>query len=336
MMRGRSIILAAVILLAAGPASADPPPSSPIAEVTVTAPSVKKVPQLVERFGEVTSGDRLSRWAMPVCPLVIGLSPDHSAFIAERMKDIARAARIPIEPGKCEPNIVVVISVDADAVRRVIARKGRGVLNSGSRWPIDKSQLYDFAKEDGAPAHVFYLTGEGDAFSGAPVQVGGSSEADSTGAFSGFMFGPPVVQGYLPSRLTPKVDDVLQRVFVIIDGNRVVGLTLQQIAAYASMVTMAEVRVNPPLRDVDTITAMFADAKAGAPTPPDLTFWDRAYLGALYGVQSSTSASSQRSDMSRRIAHAVEVLNVPDAAPVPASVAAPAPAAPPTAVPPSQ
>jgi hypothetical protein len=213
--------------------------------VIVRAPAPKRVHQLVEQFGVAFSDDRLSRWSRPVCPLVLGLERDHAFYIEQRIDTIAKAAGVPVEPGKCEPNLVVVVSEHATALRQSIARRGRGLLNSGSRWPIDKVQLRAFAKDDDAPAHVFYLTGESATFGGNALELGGSSTlADVNGAFSNFLFGPPVVSGFGPSRLIPKVDDALQRVFVILDGERVVGLTLQQIAAYVSMVTLAEIKVD--------------------------------------------------------------------------------------------
>ena len=317
--------LTAFSLLSVAAKAADPTPAGAdsMPTVVVRAPAPKRVHQLVEQFGEAFSDDRLSRWSRPVCPLVLGLEHDHAFYIEQRIDTIAKAAGVPVEPGKCEPNLVVVVSEHATALRQSIARRGRGLLNSGSRWPIDKTQLRAFAQDDGAPAHVFYLTGEAATFGGNALDVGGSSTlADSNNSFSNFLFGPPIVSGFAPSRLIPKVDDALQRVFVIIDGDRVVGLTIQQIAAYVSMVALAEIRVDPPLQNVDTITAMFADKKAGKTPADDLTFWDRAYLGALYNAPSQTSLASQRSVMTQRIAHSIEVLTVPDAD------AATAPAAP--------
>jgi hypothetical protein len=303
-------------LISAPARAADPtsPAADALPAVIVRAPAPKRVHQLVQQFGEAFSGDRLSRWARPVCPLVLGLERDHAFYIEQRIDTIAKAAGVPVESGKCEPNLVVVVSEHATALRQSIARRGRGMLNSGSRWPIDKVQLRAFAMDDDAPAHVFYLNGESATFGGSALDVAGSSTlADVNGALSNFLFGPPVVSGFAPSRLIPKADDALQRVFVIIDGERVVGLTLQQIAAYVSMVALAEIRIDPPLQNVDTITAMFADKTAGKTPADDLTFWDRAYIGALYNSPSQTSLASQRSIMSQRIAHSIEVLTVPDA-----------------------
>jgi hypothetical protein len=288
----------------------------------VTAPSPKKVPQLVERFGRPFSGDRLARWTAPICPQMRGLTQEHAQFVVNRIVEIAKAAQVPIEPGKCSPNLIVIVSADDLALRKAVGRRGERLLNSGSRWPIDKNQLSAFVKDDGLPAHVFYMLGEG-AVDGAPVDQNSTSTAAA--GFGDSLFGPPIVSGFLPSRLTPKVDDVFGRVFVIVDGKQLAGFDLAQIAAYLTMVTVAEVRVDQPLTDVDTIMAMFADVKQGKTPPSDLTFWDRAYLGALYNSPTQMNVSFQRDVMARRIEHAIQILDVPTSkTPAPPQSAAPA------------
>jgi hypothetical protein len=126
-----------------------------------------------------------------------------------------------------------------------------------------------------------------------------------------------VVQGYLPSRLAPHVEPSLERVVLVLDGRRLTNLPVSQIAAYAAVVTLAEIRTSQPVQGVKTITTLFADLDAGRTPAEDLTFWDRAYLGALYGAEAQSDFSAQRSAMSNRIAHAIESLDLtPGAKPI--------------------
>jgi len=316
----RALTLAACVLALATAARA----ADTTQEVVVVAPSPKIVPKLVERFGEPFSGDRLARWSGPVCPYVMGLTLEHDGFIAARIGEVAKAAGLSIDPGNCEPNLVVVIAADADALRKAVAKRGGRVFSDG-RWPTDKLQLAAFAKDDGLPAHVFYVNGTALASSGrggAGLSAETAPPPASATGLSDLLFGPPTINGWLPSRLTPHAEPSLQRVVLILDGRKVEGLTLAQIAGYAAMVTLAEVRVDKPLSEVNTITALFADREAGRTPAQDLTFWDRAYLGALYNAPAESSVSFQRSAMTERIQHAIEVLQV-----APAGAAAPTPPA---------
>ncbi len=317
------------LLAVSRPASAaEPPPPSgsatAVAGVTVTAPALKRVPALVETFGRPYSGDRLSRWREPPGPYVNGFTPEQNSFIAARIIQISKAPK-QLEPETaCNPNIIIASTNDL-SLRRQIGEHARRLLSPHSRWPVDKVQLSAFIEDDGLPAHVFYESSIVSAFAGgAPLDEGATagSLADVSGALSAF--GAPVATSTQASRLTPIVDNAFSRVFVVLDGRQLDGLSSGQIAAYVSMITLAEVRLQATPRDVDTIVNLFADRKAGRTPPEDLTFWDRAYLGALYNAPTQIDISFQRSVMEDRIAHAIDTLRLPP----PPAVAPTAPRAP--------
>jgi hypothetical protein len=299
----------------AGAATAPPTaqiPSATVADITVTAPSRKRVPALVETFGRPTSGDRLSRWRGPVCPYVTGLAPEQNSFIAARIIQISKAAKQLAPEKRCDPNIIVIAAGNDLTLRQQIGQHAQTLLSPLSRWPVDKLQLWAFIKDDGLPAHVFYASSTVSAFGGGtPLDEGNisGSLADISGALNAF--GAPVVAHAPGSRLVPPVDDAFNRVVIVLDGRQLEGLTSGQIAAYVSMITLAEVRIEAPPRDVDTIINLFTDRKAGRTPPQDLTFWDRAYLGALYNAPTQINISMQRSVMETRIEHAIEVLKLP-------------------------
>jgi hypothetical protein len=312
-MRFAARVGLAALLFVSRPAWATPTPTATVADITVTAPSRKRVPALVETFGRPYSGDRLSRWRGPVCPYVTGFAPEQNSFIAGRIVQISKAAQDLAPLKTCDPNIIVIVSVNDVALRRQIGQHPQTLLSPQSRWPVDKLQLDAFIKDDGLPAHVFYESTIVSAFDGGTTLDEGNlsgSLADTSGALSAF--GAPQVNEATASRLTANVDDALRRVFVVLDGKQLDGLTSGQIAAYVSMITLAEVRVEATPPDVHTIVNLFADRKAGRTPPEDLTFWDRAYLGALYNAPTQINISLQRSVMEDRIEHAIDVLKLPE------------------------
>jgi hypothetical protein len=96
----------------------------------------------------------------------------------------------------------------------------------------------------------------------------------------------------------------MRAVVLVIDAKRLVGLNGQQIGAYVALRSMADVN------DVDiatpTMANMFSLQQLAKPVPDDLTFWDRAYLGALYKTESEPNLQLQQSAMAARIVHAVK------------------------------
>lgn len=289
----------------------------------VRAPSPKAVPQLVEAFSKSVAGDRLARWATAICPYVMGLSKEQDGMVAQRIGDVAKAAGIPIARGECEPNLMVFFSLTPDALDKNLALRSNYYFGV-EPYGVDRVQLANFVREDGAPAHVFYVTGLAKApgsgaanasgFNGSGITMGSSSEPGRAGGtIDPGGDGAQVLPDYRASRLAPHAEPSLQRVVLVIDGRRLSRVPITQVASYAAMVTLAEVRIAEPVKQVSTITALFSDLDGGRTPAQDLTFWDRAYLGALYGAESQASFSSQRSAMSDRIAHSIEVLNVPTA-----------------------
>ena len=314
-MRRPSFPCIIVALLISGSADAqtpkptDPAPTDPgltdtgpTDTVTVYGKVLRDAPHLVKRFGHATSGDRLARWRAPICVAVGGLATEHQTWIISRINDIARQAGAAVEPQPCDPNLIVIVAADDVALRAKVLKRSDEYLNVGSPKPIDKVQLSSFAKDDGAPAHIFYATGNVSAVTGGAL-VPGYSESTQFGVNDSF--GAPVVNG-TASRLGPMTEPGLTRVFLVLDGRQVSGRSLQQIAAYAAMVTLAEIRIDAPLTNPATITSMFADAKAGVTPASDLTEWDKAYLRALYGTASQMNLAMQQSFMADKLKQVVQ------------------------------
>lgn len=299
-----AIALLAAALLASEPPATPVPPTPQ--EITVYGRIIHDAPHLVKRFGRPTTFDRLGRWRAPVCVKVDGLDPQHDRWVAARVGDIAESVGAPAETGPCTPNIIVLIFAPDAPVRAKIGKGAYSYLNATSK-PVDRNQLDAFTRVDGAPAHLFYATGTASSATGATLTAGSSDTAQ----FSTGVGGAPVVHGGA-SRLVPMTEPALARVFLVLDGARLKGKSLEQIAAYAAVVTLAEVRTDPPQTDPASITALFTDAP-----PPDLTLWDRAYLRALYAGNGQINLSMQQSVLADQLVKVVQA-----AAPPPAPVTA--------------
>ncbi len=313
-MKLRTTILSLIVGRLAGaavaqpPASPSPPPSHTVEGVTVIAPLVQKAPEMVRSFAAPRPGHRLARWRDELCPYVRGLSKSHDAFIENRLAQIASAAGIPVVGRRCDANLLVLFTTDPDKLANGLGRRRRLELDGYSRWPIDKLELVNFTRADDRPIRLFRVwnfapnLNGGD---GSPIDV---ASADTEGfSFGNGVLGPPVIRQVMASRLTPAVDASVTRVVAVVDSRQMVGFTPVQIAAYVAMSTLAEVNPEPPAAGVPTIVTLPDDAKAGRASPPDLTFWDRAYLGALYKSPSQENANMQESLMATRIRHAAEV-----------------------------
>ena len=88
--------------------------------------------------------------------------------------------------------------------------------------------------------------------------------------------------------------------FIVIDVNAIDGMTLQQLADFAAMRTLAKIRDEATQsRRTDSILGLFTLPDGSR--PDEITRADLAMLRALYATSPSLSAKQQRSAMADRI-----------------------------------
>ena len=291
--------------------SAPPPvqgPADTTATVTVTAPKLQQVPDLVEKFGVPDGKGRLARWENPVCPVVRGLPRDMDLTIEQRIRETAKAASILVAGPNCEANVVVLITRTPKQVAQSLVDRHRSILSGESRWPFDRQRAAAFVDTD-RPVRWWYIsdsisTQGGKAFTQAAAPQLSAAFATNS------LFGPPTLDQVTSSRLLPATEEAFSRVVIIVDANRLVGFDLAQISGYLSMVSLAQVKPDADLEHVTTIMNMFDDRTSGRQAPTDLTFWDRAYLGALYDTDAEINFAMQRSGMVAHIRHDVAAHDV--------------------------
>jgi hypothetical protein len=66
---------------------------------------------------------------------------------------------------------------------------------------------------------------------------------------------------------------------VIVDASQLKGVTLGQLADYAALVGLAQIKPVDSLADAPTILQLFNGTNAA---PAGMTEWDRAFLKSLY------------------------------------------------------
>lgn len=220
-------------------------------------------------------GDRL-------CPGVIGLKRDFASLMVDRLR--ANAQRFGLwmteDDGTCQPNFIVAFVDD-----------GQDVLNHiRDRWywlfaDMPRHERIELLKDDG-PVHV-WTTMRTRTAGGMPVptdQYGRQRRAISGGGLWAGM---------------GNVREDIVGVLVLFDRDEVRGMTLAQLADYATMRGLT--RTRPAGSDgqaLETILALF-DTEA---TPPaELTAFDSAYLGAVYAGRPNESGLTKVLNVSTQL-----------------------------------
>jgi hypothetical protein len=209
--------------------------------------------------------EALARLTRPLCPDVVGLDDDLADEMIERIR--ANAARIELrqDRGRCEPNLVVVFADDGqDLLARLAERRPRifNLVEEAERGEILADQ---------APVRVWNVV-ETKRASGAPLSYRrGKPEVPSISGGPGRLF--------LPTR--KDIDFAL----VVYDREAVLGMTVVQLADYATMRGLSHTRPASGRQPMTTILALFDEESGLAPEerePGELTSFDIGYLRSVY------------------------------------------------------
>ena len=65
---------------------------------------------------------QFGRFEDPLCPKAIGLTDDLAAQVADRVRQVARAANIRVAAGSCTPNLLIIAAADKKAMIETLQR----------------------------------------------------------------------------------------------------------------------------------------------------------------------------------------------------------------------
>lgn len=235
-------------------------------EVLVTAPRVEALEEFVTEMAAPGSTDQLARWREQLCIAVAGFDTTQAQRLTDHVLSVAEPLDLSQGPSQCVPNLLFILTADADGMAAALAKK------------------HDWALRQESSAR---LRG----FTGSDAAVRWIATIDRCG------FGCSLADSRLRKSTAPSLDSM----FVIIDATRLAGIGLNSLGDYLAMVALAYPEPQA-LPTQDSILALFSDA---ATPQPALTAVDRAYLGGLYHAPTGMSAERQRSAISGYMVRAV-------------------------------
>ena len=262
-------------------AQTDPSGPTSLEDVVVTGrPLMEMINQFVEQVSAPARNRGLARWRGGVCVSVVNLRPTTARYMVDRIS--ARAMELGLRPGEpgCQPNVVVIATVDANALtREFVASRPRMFRVGGAGMDRGGAAFARFQTND-QPVRWWNVS--------MPAQRDTGQRATripGDGDGGGVMGYAPNIHVFAASRLHTEIVDDMVRSFVIIDMDRVGAVNFQQLADYVAMVSLTQVDPTADTSRYASILNVFDDPEGAA----GLTDWDRAYLEGLYGAERSLS-----------------------------------------------
>jgi len=283
-------------------------PAVTIGDVEIIArPQGAMVREFVNEVAAPNRNRGIARWEKDVCIGVANLRGAAAQYIVDRMSTVALEIGLtPGEPG-CEANVIVIASDAPDRVAEELVNERLNVLiMGGSGMDQGRAALNAFASSD-RPVRWWQISMPIDSQTGAAaIRLPGECGGSCTG---GADFGPKV---RLPTstRLSSPIVDSLIRTVIIVDLEQVRGVTVQQLADYLAMVTLAQIDPDADTHAFQAVLNVFEN-----PASADgLTEWDQTYLQGLYRANRTRNIGSglpELSDSIRRV-QAREDATAPD------------------------
>ncbi len=282
-------LIAASMLFAGSPAIQDPAPvpeaqqEEPIGleDVIVEGRTLNEATR--EFVGEVAAPVArrgLARWHQGVCVGVVNMNAELAQYIVDRISDVAREMELTAGAPGCSPTIIVIATDDGQAfTREFVDKEPRLFRPGGSGMDQGGAALRAFLAVD-RPVRWWNVTLPVDADTGlSAVRMPGQARGNG-GSVLDYA---PVTALRTSSRLNSQYRQDMKRTFVILDMNKLGGVSATQLADYAAMVSLAQIDPDADVTRFDSILNLFREGAANSAV--GLTGWDRAYLGGLYEAE---------------------------------------------------
>jgi hypothetical protein len=257
-------------------------------------PSQAEVVEQAEQLSRVgpyqLHDEALPRFETPLCPGVFGVREDYAQAIAERIRANAARLHVRVARAGCSPNLLVAFVDDGHELVSRLAQAHPKVF-----CIIGEAEQAEILRE-GEPVRVWsYIRTIDLRRTGAPVRVFRCREdIPSQGGKTGM---------FLPERR-----DIVSSL-VVFDREAVLGMTLVQLADYATMRGLSHTRPASGDEAMATILALF---EGDRPNPPELTSFDVGYLESLYRWRPDQRAITRFLGIPRRARREAEAREAAD------------------------
>lgn len=273
----RTLPLFAAILLAGPTLAQTTEPPEIIVEGTKEYED--QVRQFVNSLTEAPIGGQISRFDLGVCPAAVGLPEGQNRAVADRVRQVAIAAGIPVAEGACGPNALVIVADD----------KQQFIDGLWAKYPQYFTDAWGRHVKPGkqpGPSAAWHV----------------DSLLDSNGTVPGqeLLWRYFITNSMDTSRLMPGALPHFVAGILVIEREALTGLTTTQLADYAAMRIFA--RADPAKLKGSAPTILnVIDAPMNSAVPVTLTEWDLGYLRALYASNDRQFASQQRHEIQSRM-----------------------------------
>ncbi|GAA0394502.1 hypothetical protein GCM10009093_21350 [Brevundimonas terrae] len=275
--------LASSLLLSPGPQEVESPVA--VDEVVVSARQLdEQVSSFVRDISVPDFNLNVARWHRDMCVSVVNMQNDVAQYIIDRVAEVALEVDVkPGDPG-CSANVTVIATANANETTGEIVNRYRNTLLpdvSGARR--SRQALERFAESD-LPVrwwHISILIDPDTGQAASRMQNGHITgeyavghESDGLKSIVDF----PSVE-VRSTNLRSGLRSDLASAIIILDMEKVAGISVPQIADYIAMIALTRVNMDADYSDYNSVLSLMTDKDILG-----LTEWDMAFLRSIYSA----------------------------------------------------
>ena len=264
---------------------ATPPPPAAGTDQTIVVEGVrdrrKPATDYLDKVIPPSFDAQLGRFEDKLCPSVIGLAANLKEEVISRLRQVAGAAGVPLAGGQCTPNLVLIVVDDKKAMIEGMRREKQAYLYGigndrvkrleSPASPVAAWQVSDVIGADGEPLRV-----DGDGF-------------------------PRLFTTSPPSRLRNSTRGRMLAAVVIVETRGLPNVTTRQLADFALVRALAPTQVRESEAPASSVMSLFNAGVKPEEAPQSLTWWDLAFLKALFDVRGDGVSWAQRTQIRDRM-----------------------------------
>jgi hypothetical protein len=258
----------------------------------------QRVRSFVKTLTPIRGDEQIGRFVDPACPGVVGLSLRESAQITQRFRQVAKAAGVPLADGRCRANVLIIATTSKRVFIESLPRFAPALV-----YKLPPKRTAALARSPG-PVAAWQVPGLLDQ-NGLPV-AGAALDAENPAS------AVPTLSSNDGSRLNKATQASFMVSVLVVERRALVKMPTRQFADYAAMRTLAPIDPlsyrhaltgNPEAQlPATSILSLFEESRTPADAPPSVTWWDYAFLQALYDMSMTRAAYLQRGEIQARMA----------------------------------
>lgn len=258
--------------------ASEPQTSDLVSGVVIEADTTHRPMRFARSITRLSASGLVSRWVVPPCPLVAGLTAAQNKAVERRLRAAASEAGT-LQPTKdCRPNLTVIFADEPKAFI-VKARATRKIAFPGAS-PLAIERIQNSAE----PFRVWQQIED--------VPSYGATSQDEGGATA--FYGAP------GSLIRQTHASGILSATIIVD-KRIVSkdeMKLTTLSSYLSMMALSSLFQGS---DTSSFPSILKIIKETPSVTSELTAWDRAYLKALYGSAKGFNGQVELGYLARRM-----------------------------------